>query len=291
VSGLSTRHFELYRLMWACSAPGQAGRPVCSYGQAKLAARLGVSVPTVQRLIADMREPGADVRHPGVKPSGLRLGWLQVLPRELAGGRGGTLYGGNRYVLQLDPGQVDQLEASHLASGHMPRSQRSITPGEPVSPGQIEASGDSVMLRRYVRSNPPTGGALTHPESEPAGSALQQQPITNNANGKPEWLPPEVYRPLKAAQIAANPREGLAKAEAYLAKCEANDQRRERMRVAGQQAQAVQAAEHPDGAELATGGYGKWLPAWAVGGPPALPAPRPPVVEGTSRLVDREQST
>lgn len=295
MSGLSARHFELYRLMWACSTPGQGGRPVCSYGQAKLAARLGVSVPTVQRLIADMREPGADVRHPGVEAAGRRLGWLLVLPQERPGRRNGRLYGGNRYVLQLDPGQVDQLEASHLAGSHMPRSQRSVTLGEPVSPGRNGASGDSVMLRRYVRSTPATGGGLTHPESEPAGSALQQRPGTNN--GRRRSVPAEEWIARKAQEIAANPLEGLAKAEAYVAECRRRAERTERMRAAGRAAREREAR-----GELGPRPRPRIDPAMltpeqqrqlaALEALPDFPEEQriTGIVTGTSRPTDREQS-
>lgn len=114
--GLRPLHFRLYRLLLATAWRGNGGRPVCSYGQGKLAARLGVTPRTVQALIADLREPGLDPRHPEVKPSGLRLGWLLVLPREHPGGRGGKLYGANQYVLQLDPAQLDEREQAYLSS-------------------------------------------------------------------------------------------------------------------------------------------------------------------------------
>jgi hypothetical protein len=295
VSGLTARHFELYRLMLACSAPGQGGRPVCSYGQAKLAARLGVTDRTVQRLISDMREPGTDVRHPGVEAAGARLGWLLVLPQERPGRRNGRLYGGNRYVLQLDPGQVDQLEASHLASGHTPRSQRSVTPEEPVSPGRNGATRSRVSLSRYVRSTPPTGGDLTHPESEPAGSALQQQPATNN--GRRRWVPTEEWIALQAKRIAANPLEGVAKAEAYLAECRRRAERLERMRTAGRAAREREAR-----GELGPRPRPKIDPAAltpeqrrqmaALEALPDFPEEQriTGIVTGTSRPADREQS-
>jgi hypothetical protein len=250
VSGpLTARHFELYRLMLATARPGNGGRPVCSYGQAKLAARLDVSTRTVQQLVADLREPGLDPRHPDVKPAGLRLGWLLVLPRERPGARnGGTLYGGNRYVLQLDPNQVDQLEALYQASGHMPRSHRSEAPGEAVPAGRTEAKSASTSLSRYVCSTSGTGGGFPHPESGPAEppdgappallaeSPLQPSRPTNN--GRHAWIPREEYVRRKAREIAAT--DGVAKAEAYLAKCQATLQRQERMRAVGQAAAAAE---------------------------------------------------
>jgi hypothetical protein len=269
--GLRPLHFQLYRLMLATSMPGQGGRPVCSYGQTKLAARLGMSVSTVGRLIADMREPGTDVRHPKAAPRGRRLGWLLELPREVPGGRGGTLYGGNRYVLQLDPDQLDQLEALHLFSGHTPSSDRSVTPEGPVSPAQIEASSDPVTLRRYVRSNPTTGSAFTHPESEPA-AAEGQQPTGTNERAL-AWEPPgswsEEHRAAMVNQALARIRAGLdvrtgqpdgldpatreRRARGYLARVVGEDLTAERARL--------QSGETPPG-------YPGFVPKWAEGGPP-----------------------
>jgi hypothetical protein len=231
VGDLRELHFRLYRLMWAKSRPGKGGDRICPYGQAKLAARLQVSVPTVKRLIADLREPGADVRHPDVKPAGLRLGWVEVLPRERPGGRGGRLYGGNRYVLHLSLEQLAAFEAQ--VSGHTPRSDRRITAEAPVSAGQIEGSPPGVILSRYVRSTPTTGGAFTHPESGLAGSNGLDQPRTNN--GRRRWIPADEYVPLRAAEIAAGP-DGLKGAEAYLAECRRRAERQERMRAAGRAA-------------------------------------------------------
>jgi hypothetical protein len=208
VSGrLTARHFELYRLMWACAWPGNGGRPICSWGQEKLAAQLGVTSRTVRTLIADLREPGFDRRHPDVKPAGLRLGWLQVLPRERPGARnGGTLYGANRYVLQLDPAQVDEQERLHLPSsdrreagypqgdppeGHSPRSDRREVPSserhrrevpnEPVSAGQTEGKREPTSLSHLLQvegdipSPPPVPSA--RPESD------DRAPLRSTASG------------------------------------------------------------------------------------------------------------
>jgi hypothetical protein len=311
---LTRQHFACYRLLWACSTPGAGGRPICGYGQAKLAARLGVSTRTLQRLLADLREPGPDPRHPDAAPAGLRLGWLQVLPREAPGGRGGTLYGGDRYVLQVDPEQLARLEADTRtgaarpvdnppeqakqppanaepvpagqieATSHRRRSDRRDTPESPIAAAQIEATGEGVSLRRYVRSTSGTGGAFTHPESgpadlEPVGASppplsageleRPEQPQTNN--GLRRWIPPEEYVARKAGEIAAT--QGVANAERYLDAVRRRQERLERMRAAGRHAQAVQAAESPDGSAPALGGYGRWLPG-APAGRPALPAPQ-----------------
>jgi hypothetical protein len=213
VSGLTARHFELYRLMLATSWTKEGGRPVCTWGQAKLAGRLGVTPRTVQRLVADLREPGFDPRHPDVKPSGLRLGWLLVLPRERRGGRGGKLYGADQYVLQLDPEQL----ANIAAQTGLPSSDRSDTPKaerepaepdtrrsdrsdtnyrsdtaeEPVSAGQTEATREPMSLSHYV----PQGGSDTHLEggdrarAEPHADALGGSRSADNGSQDPEQGP------------------------------------------------------------------------------------------------------
>ena len=124
---LSRQHFELYRLVHALAFPSRQhdGRPVCTWGQERLAARLGISPRTLRRLLADLREPGGDERHPGVKPAGMRLGWLTVEPRHRPGARrGGRLFGADQYVLGLTLAELAELEA---AAGFR-RSDRRDTP-------------------------------------------------------------------------------------------------------------------------------------------------------------------
>jgi hypothetical protein len=96
----SDRHLALYDLLVASSHQDRAGRRVCWWPQAKLAAKLGTSVRTLQTLLADLREPGGDPRHRRGRPAGLRLGLLMVTPtmREDPA-TGGRLYAGNLYVL------------------------------------------------------------------------------------------------------------------------------------------------------------------------------------------------
>ena len=74
----------------------------------------------------------------------------------------------------------------------------------------------------------------------------------------------------KAREIAAT--QSVANAERYLDAVRRRQERIERMRAAGRHAQAVQAAESPDGSAPALGGYGRWLPG-GLRGLPALPAP------------------
>lgn len=74
----SQRHLELYRLLRSNSHRDQAGRLVSWWTQPKLAASLGVSVRTLRNLLADLRQPGLDPRHPRGQPPGLRLGLVRV---------------------------------------------------------------------------------------------------------------------------------------------------------------------------------------------------------------------
>ena len=160
---MSRQHFEVYRLLVAVAFPGREhdGRPVCSWGQDKLAARLGVSTRTLRRLLADLREPGADPRHPHVKPVGMRLGWVTVLPRERPGARrGGRLYGADRYVCNLTAAELVDLETlAGFAS-----SDRRDTP-EGV---EVEGDGQPPSSDRRDTSNPAgqTEGTPDQPRSD-----------------------------------------------------------------------------------------------------------------------------
>jgi hypothetical protein len=112
----SDRHLELYRLLRSNSHRDEAGRLVSWWTQPKLAARLGVSVRTLRNLLADLRQPGLDPRHPRGQPPGLRLGLVRVEPtRREEPTTGRTRFGANRYV--LDPGQQATRKAA-LTSGN-----------------------------------------------------------------------------------------------------------------------------------------------------------------------------
>jgi hypothetical protein len=282
--GLRQLHFELYRLMLARSWPGEGGRPVCSDGQAKLAARLGVSTKAVRDLIADLREPGADVRHPNAKPAGLRLGWLLVLPREVAGGRGGKLYGGNRYVLLVDDvDQLDALQRRYLgaepfpqASEQMPTPDRREVAEKPVSPSQIEGKSEPASFRRYVRSNPGTGSSFTHPESGPTEADSQQPTRTNE---RPlAWEPPggwsEEHRAVWVGQALARIRAGL---HVHTGRPDGLDPATRERRALNYQARIVGEDLAAERARLQSGetpaGYPGFLPKWAEGGPPVKDQP------------------
>jgi hypothetical protein len=122
----SSRHLKLYQLLLATSHQDKAGRLVSWWPQAKLAVKLGISVRTLQNLLADLREPGGDPRHRRGQPAGRRLGLLLVTPtmREDPA-TGGRLYAGNLYV--LTPG-------------------RHATLAEPVSAGQVNRQVDPLRV-------------------------------------------------------------------------------------------------------------------------------------------------
>jgi hypothetical protein len=109
------RHLDLYDLLMAASRQDRAGRRVCWWPQAKLAAKLGISVRTLQGLLADLREPGGDPRHRRGQPAGLRLGLLMVTPTMRKDpATGGRLYAGNLYV--LTPGRHATRKAAPTSS-------------------------------------------------------------------------------------------------------------------------------------------------------------------------------
>jgi hypothetical protein len=98
---LSERQQTLLAVLRDNSDHDPAGRLVSSWTQAQLAAKLGLSVRTLRRLLDDLREPDADPRHSTTDrpPPGRRLGLVKVEPilREPPGG--GRLYAENLYVL------------------------------------------------------------------------------------------------------------------------------------------------------------------------------------------------
>jgi hypothetical protein len=96
----SERHRQLLVLLRATGHRDRAGRLVSWWPQAKLADRLGVSVRTLRNVLADLREPGLDPRHPRGTPPGLRLGLVRVEgTRYLDPATGRHRLGGNLYVL------------------------------------------------------------------------------------------------------------------------------------------------------------------------------------------------
>jgi len=96
----SERHRQLLVLLRSTAHRDRTGRLVTWWPQAKLAARLGVSVRTLRNVLADLREPGLDPRHPRGTPPGLRLGLVRVEgTRYLDPTTGRHRLGGNVYVL------------------------------------------------------------------------------------------------------------------------------------------------------------------------------------------------
>jgi hypothetical protein len=139
------RHRQLLVLLRSRSHRDAAGRLVSWWPQAKLAAELDVSVRTLQNVLADLREPTSDPRHPTAKPPGLRLGLIRVEPTTYrdSSTRQHRL-GGNLYVL-IDPRQH-------------------ATPDEAVSAGRVNTQAEPVAcLNKGDLSTPPVGGTTPAP--------------------------------------------------------------------------------------------------------------------------------
>lgn len=167
--GLTELHVKLYRVLVGCSHPGKGGYPVARANQDTLAAQLGVSVPTVQRLIADLRTPEPDRRKPKAKPAGRRWGWLRVVVRrEQRTRKGGAPFlVGNDYVLLLSWAEVAGFKAApnrragrrsepmhhnspepehqKAARNRIITTNRSIAAEAPKPAGRTEASDELVM--------------------------------------------------------------------------------------------------------------------------------------------------
>jgi hypothetical protein len=119
------RHRELMALLHAHSHPDAAGRLVSWWPQRKLAADLGVSVRTLRNVLADLRQPGLDPRHPRGNPPGLRLGYVKVEPttyRDQATGR--HRLGGNLYVLVESRQQATPPKP--VFAGHVNRQEQAV---------------------------------------------------------------------------------------------------------------------------------------------------------------------
>jgi hypothetical protein len=220
-------HLRLYRTLWANAFHRPGRRPICDFPQAKLALALDCSIPTVQRLLADLRQPGPDVRHPSVRPAGLRVAYVTVYPAERRpggrpGGRGaggGRLLVGNRYILNVSLAEVEaavrgQLYAPAAAGtliealegrltfpqveAHMPRSYRSINGESAISAGHTEASGEAVMLTPEVGRE--IGGTSSYRggPTPPGGAPAAQPPPRPGDPGYQQWAEAEKRRQLAA---------------------------------------------------------------------------------------------
>jgi hypothetical protein len=136
---LTERHWQLLRLLQANSRRDQAGRLVSRWSQAdkdgkpRLATKLGIKPRQLRNILADLREPGSNPRHPTKQPPGRRLGWVKVEPttyRDKATGR--HRLGVNVYVV-TEAGQ--RALAEH--------DQQAMVP-EPVSAGHVNRQWPAV---------------------------------------------------------------------------------------------------------------------------------------------------
>jgi hypothetical protein len=271
-------------LLWAVAGFAGNHHADCTASAATLARASGLSSRHVKRLLPELVAMGVlEQLEPG---HGRRPASHRIAPPLWVEGEASA-----SGLVEGQAGVAGVIESTtELASGDT-RSPLGPDP-EPAS-GDI---GDPVVVTSEIRSGdtPPPLSSTDGPQvkfvedksieekvfNTRAGSELDISPQTNN--GRRGWVPREEYVRRRAAQIAAT--DGVVKAEAYLAKCQATQERQERMREAGQAAQAVQAAEDPTGTKPAVGGYGRWVPAWAASGPPQLEAPAgASEVLGTSR--------
>jgi hypothetical protein len=235
VPSLSARHFELARLMLAHSWPGQGGRRVCKWGQARLGAHLDPPIGErhVRRLVRGLVAAGlvATYRRP---------------PEEGEGGYKGRGRGGNYNVLTCDLAQLALLEAAQ-ASEHMPSSSGQDMAEEVVSPGALERTSPAMSSIRSDPTYSPLGGSSQGGEGSRGEGGADIE-----TNERPAaWQPPGSWTPEhRAARIklaVARIRAGLdvrtgqpdgldpatrePRARAYQARCVAEDLAQERARL------------------------------------------------------------
>lgn len=131
----SPRHKQLLMVLDGQARVDRAGRRVVFGRQDRLAGRLGISRRRLQELVADLRTPERDPRHPRTPPAGLRLGLLRVEPtRREDPTTGRTRYGVNVYVLLFDQGAASAMQV------------QSAPADKPVSAAQVKAHPDPSAL-------------------------------------------------------------------------------------------------------------------------------------------------
>jgi hypothetical protein len=124
---LTERHWQLLRLLVA-NSKRKDGRLVSwwpqddKHGRSGLAASLGVKPRQLRNLLADLRQPGSDPRHPTTRPPGRRLGWIKVEPTTYTDPASGRhRLGGNVYVV-TEAGQQALAQHDQQAMAREPVS-------------------------------------------------------------------------------------------------------------------------------------------------------------------------
>jgi hypothetical protein len=171
----SQRHVDLYRLLESSARRDQAGRLVAWWPQAKLAAQLGVSVRTVRNLLADLRQPGLDPRHPRGVPPGLRLGLVKVEGTNyLDPVTGRHRLGGNLYVLvdgYIPWSGQQATKKGHLTSGDadpvacLNKEQPEPLQGDGSLGGHWPTTGNEPSEPVEIAVEPPAALQLDHDPS------------------------------------------------------------------------------------------------------------------------------
>jgi hypothetical protein len=134
----SERHRQLLMVLDG-QASNRDGRRIVFGRQDRLAARLGIKPRRLRELVADLRTPERDPRHPRTPPAGLRLGLLRVEPTRRKQAGGDTRYGTNVYVLLFEAGAPARMGV-----------QRALAK-EPVSAAHAKGHPDPSALHNKVK--------------------------------------------------------------------------------------------------------------------------------------------
>jgi hypothetical protein len=131
----SERHRQLLMVLDG-QASDRGGRRVVFGRQDRLAARLGIGPRRLRELVADLRTPERDPRHPRTPPAGLRLGLLRVEPsrRKDPTTARRTRYGVNVYVLLFELGAAARMTVQRAPAKR------------PVSAGHVKGHPDPSAL-------------------------------------------------------------------------------------------------------------------------------------------------
>jgi hypothetical protein len=147
------RHKQLLMVLDGRAKLDRHGRRTAFGYEERLGASIGLKKRRTQQLIADLRTPERDPRHPNVEPAGLRLGLLKVEPsrRPDPDRPGRSLYGINRYILLFPQGAVATMQV------------QSAPPRKRVSSGQLKAQPDQGALHNEETPASEEREVITHP--------------------------------------------------------------------------------------------------------------------------------
>jgi hypothetical protein len=214
----SERHRELLALLRANSHRDGAGRLVSRWSQEQLAAKLHVCVRTLRNVLADLREPGSDPRHPTSKAVGLRLGLLKVEPTRRDPPVGGRVFATNLYIIVESlpvgasrndgngpplPVGVSRDDAQTRSSHRQAKREEAGSQGEPTGNDETAGRTDRQTQNRRSHRRATKKPALTS-GNDNGVACLELEPKAQTITLSTVGVEP-VAGPARARELAAAP--------------------------------------------------------------------------------------